>query len=103
LDAYLPRNIKSLSYTLKGYPSVGIYKSFVMAKIVTKKKLPAEVETIIILFTNRVELLDTKIFAIMAIENPPSSELIVITWFENLFQYSNGIPYIKSVIFCSNQ
>lgn len=47
-------NIKSLSATLNGNPSVVMSKSLVMAKMVTRKKLPAEVATISILFTNRV-------------------------------------------------
>jgi hypothetical protein len=69
-----------------------------MAKIVTKKKLPAKVDTSMMIFTNRESFWDTRILAMIAMEKPPSSELMVITWFASLFQYSNGIPVVKSVI-----
>ena len=75
-----------------------INKSLVMAKIVTKKKLPAKVDTSMMIFTNRESFCDTRILAMIAMEKPPSSELMVITWFASLFQYSNGIPVVKSVI-----
>jgi len=82
---------KSLLTTLNGYPSVVINNTFVIAKIVTKRKLAAEVEKIMMLFTNRVSLFETRMFAMVAIENPASSELMVMTWFASLFQYSKGM------------
>ncbi len=69
---------KSLSITFRGYPVVVFIRSVVIAKTETKKKLAADVDTIMIFFDKRVLTSDTKRFAITAIENPPSNELIII-------------------------
>ena len=82
-------SIKSLSTTSKGYPTVVFISRLVIAKTVVKKKLAAKVETAIIDFDNFVFKLETKKFAITAIENPPNNELIVIICSANIFQYSN--------------
>ena len=61
-----------------GYPSVVMSNNLVIAKIETKKKLAAKVETIRINFTSLVSTCETKRLAMMAIENPPRSELMVM-------------------------
>src|SRR5690606_18802066 len=65
-----------------------------MANTVIRKKLAAKVDDAIILLVNRVFVSDTKKCAITAIENPPSSELIVIICSASLFQYSKVISVI---------
>ena len=90
---------KSLSTTLNGYPTVVFINTLVIAKTVIKKKLAAKVETTIIVFDNLVFTSETNKFAITAIENPPSKELIVIVCSANLFQYSKVISVIYSVRF----
>ncbi|MDB9954244.1 hypothetical protein OAD49_01645 [Flavobacteriaceae bacterium] len=88
-------NNKSSLTTLKGNPSVVIRSSLVIAKTVIKKKLAAKVDAIIILLDNRVFISDTKRLAIIAIENPPSKELINIVWSASLFQYSKVASIIN--------
>ncbi|CAL67199.1 membrane protein [Christiangramia forsetii KT0803] len=87
-------SIKSVCITFIGYPSVVIIRSFVIAKTVIKNEPAAKVAVIIIIFDKRVFVSETKRFAITAIENPPSNELIVIICSASLFQYSNVISII---------
>jgi hypothetical protein len=70
--------VKSSLITSVGYPCVVIIRIFVMAKRVIRKKHAAKIDAPIILLVNLDFVSDTKKFAIIAIENPPSNEVIVI-------------------------
>src|SRR5690606_3820550 len=88
-------NIKSLSIIFRGFPIVVFIRILFIEKTVIKKKQEAKAETIIIFLNNLVLVLDTKRFATIAIENPPSKALIVSIWSAISFQYSNVISVIS--------
>ena len=72
------KGVKSPISTFMGYPSVVIIIILVIANRLIRKKQAAKIEVPIIMFVNRFFVSDTKKFAMIAIENPPSNELIVI-------------------------
>jgi len=76
------------------YPSVVIITTLTKAKSEIKKEHADKIVTIKILFPKRVFIFDTKRLATIAIEKPPSSEVIVINWLASLLRYSNSISVI---------
>ncbi|MCP4124868.1 MAG: hypothetical protein GY751_24260 [Bacteroidetes bacterium] len=70
---------KLSSVIFNGNPSVVIMSTFVMANTDTRKELAAKTEAFNMVLDSRVFISDTKKFAITAMENPPSNELIIMT------------------------